>query len=57
MGEVKGTLLGIVLAIAAFTMVFGVIRIAMKNTAETVQERMEETAQADPVGSVVFTLP
>ena len=57
MSEIKGALLGIVLAVSAFTMVFGIITFAMKNTAETVSDRMEQAAEADPTGSVVFYLP
>ena len=57
MSEIRGALLGIVLAVSAFTMVFGVITFAMKNTADTVSDRMEQAAEADPTGSVVFYLP
>ena len=57
MSEIKGALLGIILAVSAFTMVFGLITHAMQESAETVSDRMDEAAKSDPTGSVVFYLP
>ena len=64
MSEVKGTLLAIVLAVAVFGVVFGIITVAMKNSAETVSGRMSEASsqqyQAQGTGTgtvVVYTLP
>ena len=44
MSEVKGTLLVIVLAVAVFGVVFGIISLAMKRSAESVANRMDEAA-------------
>ena len=57
MSEIKGALLGIVLAISAFTMVFGIISFAMRDVAETVSDRMDTAAELDPTGTVVIQLP
>ena len=48
MSEIKGTLLGIVLAMSAFAIVFGIISLAMKQTSNTISGRMNESAQAEP---------
>ena len=48
MSEVKGTLLGIVLAISAFTIVFGIITLAVKNTSNTISSRMKDAAEVEP---------
>ena len=48
MSEVKGTLLAIVLAVAVFGIVFGIISLAMKQSAESVANRMSEAAQLEP---------
>ncbi len=48
MSEVKGTLLGIVLAISAFTIVFGIISLAVKNTSNTISGRMKDAAEVEP---------
>ena len=48
MSEVKGTLLGIVLAISVFTIVFGIITIAVRNTSKTVSSRMKDSAEVEP---------
>ena len=48
MSEVKGTLLAIVLAVAVFGIVFGIISLAMKQSAESVASRMSEAAQLEP---------
>ena len=58
MSEVKGALLGIVLAISAFAIIFSAMTIAMRSASETVSERMEQAAETDPFGAVVaYTLP
>lgn len=58
MSEVKGALLGIILAISAFSIVFGVVSLAMRNASNEVAERMQEAAESDPSGAVVaYTLP
>ena len=61
MSEVKGTLLAIVLAIAVFGLVFGVITVAMKQSADSIAQRMGEAADREPTealgNSVVYTLP
>lgn len=62
MSEVKGTLLAIVLAVAVFGVVFGIINVAMKQSAESVASRMSEAAEREPDFSnqgsvVVYTLP
>lgn len=62
MSEVKGTLLAIVLAVAVFGVVFGIISVAMKQSAESVAGRMSEAAEMEPDFSnsgsvVVYTLP
>ena len=64
MSEVKGTLLAIVLAVAVFGVVFGIITAAMRQSAESVANRMSEasTQQVETQGNgqggvVVYTLP
>ena len=61
MSEVKGTLLAIVLAVAVFGVVFGIISVAMKQSADTVADRMSEAAEREPTealgNSVIYTLP
>ena len=57
MSEIKGALLGIILAVSAFTMVFGIITLAMRSTAQTVSDRMGQAAEVTPKASVVFYLP
>ena len=52
MSEVKGTLLGIVLALSIFSIVFTLITFAVNNAAISVSERIEETGDNDPT---VFT--
>ena len=47
MSEVKGTLLGIVLAISVFSIVFGIITLAVKDSADTVSSRMSDTASQE----------
>ena len=48
MSEVKGTLLGIVLAISVFTIVFGIITLAIKQSSNDVSSRIKESAQVEP---------
>ena len=48
MSEVKGTLLAIVLAVSVFGVVFGIINLAMKNSAESVAQRVKDTAELEP---------
>ena len=48
MSEVKGTLLGIVLAISVFSIVFGIITLAVKQSANTVKERITDSAEVQP---------
>ena len=48
MSEVKGTLLGIVLAISVFSIVFGIMTVAIKRASNTVSERIDETAELQP---------
>ena len=58
MSEIKGALLGIVLAISAFSIVFGIVTLAMRNASNSVAEKMEEAAESDPTGAVIaYTLP
>ena len=47
MSEVKGTLLGIILAISVFSIVFGIITVAVKESANTVSDRMTEIAETE----------
>lgn len=44
MSEIKGQLLGIVLVIAIFGVVIGILTAAFTSSAETVQSRMEDLA-------------
>jgi len=48
MSEVKGTLLGIVLAISVFTIVFGIIQIAIRTNSNTIAGRMKDAAEVEP---------
>ena len=58
MSEVKGALLGIVLAVSVFAVVFGIITAAMKSSAEEVAERMDGAAKEQPATTtVVYHLP
>ena len=52
MSEVKGTLLGIILALSIFSIVFTLITFAVNNAAISVSERIEEVGDSDPT---VFT--
>lgn len=48
MSEVKGTLLGIVLAISVFTIVFGIITLSVKNASNTVSNRIKDSTEVEP---------
>ncbi len=50
MSEVKGTLLTIILAVSVFSIVFGIITVAMYRNANTVKNRMDDsvTVELDP---------
>lgn len=48
MSEVKGTLLGIVLAISVFSIVFGIITLAVKQASNTVKDRISDSAEVEP---------
>ena len=48
MSEVKGTLLAIVLAVSVFGIVFGIINLAMKNSANTISQRMSDASEIEP---------
>jgi len=48
MSEVKGTLLGIVLAISVFSIVFGIMTVTIKRASNTVADRIDETAEVQP---------
>ena len=54
MGEIKGQLLGIILVIAVFGAVAGILISTFKGTAETVEEKMEGAVLTDytPSGAV-----
>ena len=61
MSEVKGTLLGIVLAVSVFAIVFGIITLAVNRSSNTIAGRMQDTAEIEPLvtpdqnGSVTYT--
>lgn len=61
MSEVKGTLLGIVLAVSVFAIVFGIITVAVNRSSNTIAGRMQDTAEIEPIvtptpsGSAVYT--
>jgi len=44
MSEIKGQLLGIILVLAVFGVVLGVLTTAFQHSAETIQERIEDAA-------------
>ena len=44
MSEIKGQLLGIILVLAVFGVVLGVLTTAFQHSAETIQERVEDAA-------------
>jgi len=47
MSEIKGQLLGIVLAIAMFGIIFGLLQTSFGRTTQKVSDRMEDTAEND----------
>ena len=61
MSEVKGTLLGIVLAISVFTIVFTIVTIAVRENSNTIAGRMKDSAEIEPdvfgQSSVPYTIP
>ena len=61
MSEIKGTLLGIVLAISLFSIVFGIITVAMNTNSHTVADKMRDSVQVEPEitteSAVAYTLP
>ena len=59
MSEVKGALLGIILAVSVFTVVFGIITAAMKTSANSVKSRMDQATSSvpDTTTAVVYYLP
>ena len=59
MGEIKGSLLGIILAVAVFGIVFSIITLAVKKNSETVTTRMSDSVEIEPVfpeDTKMFTL-
>lgn len=48
MSEVKGTLLGIVLAVSVFAIVFGIITLAVRQASNTVSGRIVDSAEVEP---------
>ena len=60
MSEVKGSLLGIVLAVSIFTIVFGIITLAVNKSSNTIAGRMQDSAEVEPTvtptnNSVAYT--
>lgn len=49
MGEIKGSLLGIVLAVAVFGIVFSIITLAIKKSSDTVSIRISDASELEPV--------
>lgn len=59
MSEVKGTLLGIVPAISVFSIVFGIITLAVNRSSNSIASRMDDAAEIEPTvtpntGAVVY---
>ena len=48
MSEVKGTLLAIILAVSVFSIVFGIITVAMYRNASAVSSRMNDSVLVEP---------
>lgn len=48
MSEVKGTLLGIVLAISMFSIVFAIVQVAMNKSANDVSQRISDASNLEP---------
>jgi len=61
MSEVKGALLGIVLAVSVFAIVFGIINAAMNSTSKTVAQRMKDSVEVEPTvetgSAIAYYLP
>ena len=61
MSEVKGALLGIVLAVSVFAIVFGIINAAMNSTSKTVAQRMKDSVEVEPTidtsSTIAYYLP
>ena len=49
MSEIKGQLLGIILVLAVFGTVLGVLTTAFQHSAETIQDRIEDAAYTNTV--------
>ena len=47
MSEVKGTLLAIILAVSVFTIVFGIITVAMYRNANAVSNKMDDSVMLE----------
>ena len=62
MSEVKGTLLGIVLAVSVFAIVFGIITLSVNRSSNTIAGRMKDSVEVEPditptqFDSVVYTI-
>ena len=62
MSEVKGTLLGIVLAVSVFAIVFGIITLSVNRSSNTIAGRMKDSVELEPeitptqFDSVVYTI-
>ena len=48
MGEIKGSLLGIVLAVSIFGIVFGIVTLSVKQNSDTIAQRMKDSAEVEP---------
>ena len=57
MSEIKGALLGIVLAVAAFGVIFSIITGAMSDSAQEVADRMDEASKKTTSATVAYYLP
>jgi len=59
MSEVKGTLLAIVLAITVFSIVFAVISLAIRESSDSIAQRIRDSANKesnlDNTSSVAYT--
>lgn len=53
MSEIKGQLLGLVLAIAIFSIVFGVMTVMFFNTSRSIQDRAEDVANENYINDEV----
>ena len=62
MSEVKCTLLGIVLAVSVFAIVFGIITLSVNRSSNTIAGRMKDSVEVEPditpvqYDSVVYTI-